>query len=299
MRCSANRNCLPSKRLWLSLGLMCGLALTSTVQAADPDPAVPPTTKTADAPVAAPSRSQVQEQSLERLLPATQQRRLDIGEQAFLGLFLPAARPKPLGGVILIAGQHEHADWPLLVGPARRQLSTAGWHTLAISLPEQGNLERELDDAQRLTQDQHYRDQALARIQAAQQVLKAEGGTDKDLAIVLLGRGAGALWALNAAVEGGGTPAVALVLQDLPQTTQGEMDTARLLEQWKGPTYDILMSPSAHAETRKLQAKRLGNEHYRQLLWPQSGNAELKQQMLIKRVGGWLQRTLSENPDNA
>lgn len=296
MRCSSSLSCLSSKRLCLGLALMCGITLTTGARAVDSDPAVTPA---ADTPVAAPSRSQVQEQSLERLLPATQQRRLDIGEQAFLGLFLPAARPQPLGGVILIAGQHEHADWPVLIGPARRQLSTAGWHTLAISLPEQSSLEHQPDDAQRLAQDQHFRDQALARIQAARQVLMAESGAVTDLPIVLLGRGHGALWALNAAVEGGAAPAAALVLQDLPQTTPGEIDSAGLLEQWTGPTYDILMSRSPHAETRKLQAKRLGHARYRQLLWPQSGNAELKQQILIKRVGGWLQRTLSETPDNA
>lgn len=293
MRYPSSLSCLPPKRLCLGLLLLFGFALAAGAQQAAPD------TNTADTPTSAPSRSQLQEQNLERLLPATQQRRLDINEQAFLGLFLPAARPKPLGGIILIAGQDEHADWPILIAPARRQLSAAGWHTLAISLPETDILKQGLDDAERQTQNNSFRDQTLARIQAARQVLVAEGGEDKNLPIVLLGRGEGALWALSAAVEQGNPVPAALVLQDLPQTSQGVTDTTRLLEQWSGPTYDILMSRVGQAETRKLQADRLDHKRYRQLIWPQSGGSELKQQMLIKRVGGWLQRTLIENPDNA
>lgn len=289
---------LRSKRLSLGLALALGMVFTAGAQEGDAQLPAPTESSETDTPVTAPSRGKVQEQSLERLLPATQQRRLDIGEQAFLGLFLPGARPKPLGGIILIAGQDEHADWPILIGPARRQLSAEGWHTLAISLPERSPTEYELDDTQRMIREQNYQEQALARIQAARQVLNAEGG-DAQLPIVLIGRREGAFWALTAAATEGSQPTAALVLQELPQTSTGETGSIALLEQWTGPTYDILMSPAEHAEARKLQAQRLGHEHYRQLIWPQSGNSELKQQMLIKRAGGWLKRTLSENPDSA
>lgn len=279
---------------------MLALCMVFTAGAQEGETEPPATTEPGepDAPLAAPSRGKVQEQSLERLLPATQQRRLDIGEQAFLGLFLPAARPKPLGSIILIAGQDEHADWPILIGPARRQLSAQGWHTLAISLPERSVAEEDPGDAQRIASEQSFHDQALARIQAARQVLTAEGG-DTELPIVLLGRREGALWALTSATEEGSEPTAALILQELPQTGTGEAGSAALLEKWTGPTYDILISPAEHAESRKLQAKRLSHEEYRQLVWPQSGDSELKQEMLIKRVGGWLKRTLSESPDSA
>tara|TARA_R110002020_G_scaffold97139_8_gene231989 strand:+ start:525 stop:1397 length:873 start_codon:yes stop_codon:yes gene_type:complete len=254
--------------------------------------------------VLTPTRSQVQELSLERLLPATQQRRLNIGEQAFLGLFLPAAQPQPWGGIILIAGQDEHADWPMLIAPARRQLSAAGWHTLAISLPERDAPEHGLEASERLTRDDAYREQTLARIQAARQVLIAEGGEQQNLPVVLLGRGEGAFWALSAAVavestaEAANPLAAALILQGLRQTTQGETTTNHLLEQWSGPTYDILMSRPEQAEARRLQAKRLGHDRYRQLLWPQGETSELQQQILIKRLDGWLQRVLNETPDS-
>lgn len=286
-----------AKRLWAGLVLTLVMTSVAGAQESDAELAPPDDTATADT-ASVPSRSKVQEQSLERLLPATQQRRLDIDNQAFLGLFLPAARPKALGSIILIAGQDEHADWPVLIGPARRQLSAEGWHTLAISLPERGSAKPGLGDEQSTSQELQYRTQVLARIQAARQVLEAEGGADKNLPIVLLGRGKGALWALIAAAESGSPPTAALILQDLPQTAEGET-TSLLLEQWAGPTYDILISPAEHAEARKLQARRLAHNRYQQLIWPQSGNSDLKQQMLIKRVGGWLKRALSETPGNA
>ncbi|MBQ0742435.1 MAG: DUF3530 family protein [Pseudomonas sp.] len=288
---------LPAKKLCTGLALMLAMASMAGAQESNAEPAAANDTATTDT-VSAPSRSKVQEQSLERLLPATQQRRLDIDDQAFLGLFLPAARPKALGSIILIAGQDEHADWPVLIGPARRQLSAKGWHTLAISLPERGSADPGLGVEQSTDQELQYRTQVLARIQAARQVLKAEGGAEKNLPIVLLGRGEGALWALIAAAETGSPPTAALILQDLPQTAEGET-TSLLLEQWTGPTYDILISPADHAEARKLQARRLAHNRYQQLIWPQSGHSDLKQQMLIKRVGGWLKRALSETPGNA
>ncbi|PCC98809.1 DUF3530 family protein [Halopseudomonas pelagia] len=290
--------CVSAKRLWVGLVLTLAMASMAGAQESDTEPAAASGTATTDT-ASAPSRSKVQEQSLERLLPATQQRRLDIDDQAFLGLFLPAAQPKALGSIILIAGQDEHADWPVLIGPARRQLSAEGWHTLAISLPERGYAAPGLGDEQSTSPELQYRTQVLARIQAARQVLEAEGGADKDLPIVLLGRGEGALWALIAAAETGSPPTAALILQDLPVTAEGETTSTLLLEQWAGPTYDILISPAEHAEARKLQARRLAHNRYQQLIWPQSGHSELKQQMLIKRLGGWLKRALSETPGNA
>lgn len=298
-------SCLRTTGLFLGLTLL--LCRTPAALAQEPVADAPPAPETAaeaaqpQTAVTPPSRSQVQELSLERLLPATQQRRLDIGEQPFLGLFLPAARPEPWGGIILIAGQEEHADWPTLIGPARRQLSAAGWHTLAISLPERTALGHEVDEAARRAHQEAYREQTLARIKAARQVLIAESGDQPDLPVILLGRAQGAFWALSAAVaaEAGSPVADALILQGLQQTTEGEVSTSALLEQWSGPTYDILISPSAHADARRLQAKRLGHAGYRQLRWPRGDNSELQQEMLIKRLDGWLRRLLSEIPGGA
>ena len=263
---------LPSKGFFLGLILLLGGPTSALAQ--DPisaTDAAKPADAAPDTSISAPTRSQVQELSLERLLPATQQRRLDIGEQAFLGLFLPAAQPEPWGGIILIADQNEHADWPNLIGPGRRQLSARA---------------------------KQYQEQTLARIQAARQVLIAEGGEQKNLPIVLLGRGEGAFWALSAATQTtqAGEPLAALVLQNLGHIEQGETTTSQLLEQWPGPTYDILTSRNESGEARRLQARRLGHAQYRQLMWPQGDSSDLQQQMLIKRLDGWLQRTLTQSP---
>lgn len=290
---------LPSKGFLLGLILLLGGLTSAWAQEPASDTAADVPIETAPAiSISAPTRSQVQELSLERLLPATQQRRLDIGEQAFLGLFLPAAQPEPWGGIILIAGENEHADWPTLIGPARRQLSAAGWHTLAISLPESEGPDLARDEEQRQARAKQYQEQTLARIQAARQVLIAEGGEQKNLPIVLLGRGEGAFWALLAAAQTkeAGEPLAALVLQNLARIEQGETTTSELLEQWPGPIYDILTSRNESAEARRLQARRLGHAQYRQLMWPQGENSDLQQQMLIKRLDGWLQRTLTDSP---
>ena len=290
---------LPSKGFFLGLILLLGGPTSALAQ--DPisaTDAAKPADAAPDTSISAPTRSQVQELSLERLLPATQQRRLDIGEQAFLGLFLPAAQPEPWSGIILIADQNEHADWPNLIGPGRRQLSAAGWHTLAISLPEPDGPDLALDEEQRQARAKQYQEQTLARIQAARQVLIAEGGEQKNLPIVLLGRGEGAFWALSAATQTtqAGEPLAALVLQNLGHIEQGETTTSQLLEQWPGPTYDILTSRNESGEARRLQARRLGHAQYRQLMWPQGDSSDLQQQMLIKRLDGWLQRTLTQSP---
>lgn len=281
----------------LYLGLVAMLSLPAIAQTEVPVIAAEPAPESE---TTAPSltRSQAQEQDLERRFPASEQRRLAVAGQAFLGLFLPAARPEPLGGVVLIAGRGEHADWPALIGPARVQLSAAGWHTLSISLPEPLPADYSLDEQAQAAREAQYLSQAVQRIQAARQVLVAEGNEEQPLPIVLLGRGEGALRALGAAADQQGKPPAALILYDLAWPA-GDSRSEAALEQWRGPTYDIVTSASPQARQRTLAARRLGHEHYRQLIWLQSDNSDLTQQMLIKRLGGWLERALSETPDNA
>ncbi|WP_205342909.1 DUF3530 family protein [Denitrificimonas caeni] len=54
----------------------------------------------------------------------------------FSALFLAANVAQPRGIVILLAGAEESFDWPEVIGPLRRKLPDAGWHTLSLNLPE-------------------------------------------------------------------------------------------------------------------------------------------------------------------
>ncbi|MDY0206135.1 MAG: DUF3530 family protein [Pseudomonas sp.] len=54
----------------------------------------------------------------------------------FSALFIPANVAKPRGMVILLPGADESFDWPVVIGPLRRKLPDAGWHTLSINLPQ-------------------------------------------------------------------------------------------------------------------------------------------------------------------
>lgn len=74
--------------------------------------------------------------ALSRHLPDQEQQLLQAGEEPFLALWLPANTAEAHGVVILVAGDGESADWPNVLGPLRRKLPEAGWHSLTLSLPD-------------------------------------------------------------------------------------------------------------------------------------------------------------------
>lgn len=243
------------------------------------------------------TRGLMQEQALERQLPGQQQRRLDIGAQAYLGLYLPAARPQPLGGVLLIADRGEHADWPQITGPARQLLSEAGWHTMAISLPDMPEPDTRLQPEEREARAAAYGRQAVERIQAAGQVLAAEATVNgRQQPLAFLGRGEGAYWALSAALDNSDQAPQGLILFDMHDALFATSKSNLLLEQWDAPVYEILPATgragSDVAHERHLLSKRMGNTRYAQLVLAQPDYSEQGQQMLIKRLDGWLQRAL-------
>jgi pimeloyl-ACP methyl ester carboxylesterase len=83
-----------------------------------------------------PERSELDARALERQLQDAEQQRLLADSEAFLALWLPANSGKPHGAVILLPGDNESADWPRSVGPLRRKLPGAGWHSLSLTLPD-------------------------------------------------------------------------------------------------------------------------------------------------------------------
>src|SRR5690554_1840632 len=69
---------------------------------------------------------------------------LTTAAEHFSALFLPANRALAHDVVILLPGLGETFDWPIAIGPLRRNLPDAGWHSLSLNLPEP-ELELELE----------------------------------------------------------------------------------------------------------------------------------------------------------
>lgn len=118
------------------------LLIACAAQADDPAPpadaAAPPATDSAPPPVRAPleERSVEDASSLERQLPLPVQQILKAGDESFLALWQAANVGDPSGLVILVPGDGESADWPVVIAPLRTKLPDAGWSTLSVTLPD-------------------------------------------------------------------------------------------------------------------------------------------------------------------
>jgi hypothetical protein len=83
-----------------------------------------------------PERSISDALALEQRLDKREQQMLQAGTESFLALWLPANVGEPSGAVILVPGDVENADGAAAVGPLRRKLPDAGWHSLSLTLPD-------------------------------------------------------------------------------------------------------------------------------------------------------------------
>lgn len=299
------------------------LAQTPAAEPTEASDATEPTSR-----VEPTSRNALYEQALERKLPTEEQRQLDFHGETQLGLFLPAARPEALGGVLLIAGPGEHADWPQLIAPARRRLSDAGWNTLSISLPDSpiatASAAEPAADAIEKTaaaddatdeQDQglqsadnqpdqppatttpaatesDYATRSMQLIQAAWQVLAAEGNEH----ITIIARSEAGYWALCAASPpASGQPPHAIALfKPRDPGLQGQPSLSLLLEKWDKPLLELINAGSPQgaiqAREHQLTARRAGHSLYQQWDIDYLQNSALADDMLQKRLQGWLER---------
>ncbi|KJU79755.1 hydrolase or acyltransferase [Ectopseudomonas oleovorans] len=123
-----------------SLALL-GFCLLSCPAAWAEEPAEDAPADSADAPAASerpllPERSISDAQTLEQRLDKREQQMLQAGAESFLALWLPANVGEPSGAVILLPGDVENADGAAAIGPLRRKLPDAGWHSLSLTLPD-------------------------------------------------------------------------------------------------------------------------------------------------------------------
>jgi hypothetical protein len=123
-----------------SLALL-GFCLLSCSVAWAEEPTENAPADSADAPAASerpllPERSVSEAQTLEQRLDKREQQMLQAGAESFLALWLPANVGEPHGAVILLPGDVENADGAAAIGPLRRKLPDAGWHSLSLTLPD-------------------------------------------------------------------------------------------------------------------------------------------------------------------
>jgi len=123
-----------------SLALL-GFCLLSCPAVWAEEPAEDAPADSADAPAASerpllPERSISDAQTLEQRLDKREQQMLQAGAESFLALWLPANVGEPSGAVILLPGDVENADGAAAIGPLRRKLPDAGWHSLSLTLPD-------------------------------------------------------------------------------------------------------------------------------------------------------------------
>lgn len=276
------------RRLLLLLLIVCAPLQAQTTPASEPDPA---TGIRPDLP----PRSTTQEHALQRQLPMEEQRQLGDGESAFLGLFLPAAQPDPLGSVLLIADVGEHANWPELIEPARIRLSETGWNTLAIGLPDAPTTTVGAADEESTARYARFEEQVAERLKLGLALLDEAGATP----IAVIARGQAGVWIMQLGEQ---LPSVDALITHQPRSTTSGTRLEPLLEDWHKPMLDIAtkgaLGRSEAARQRQLIAQRNGHQHYRQILVSNPGNTAQTQQMLIKRIDGWLRKlpTAQRNP---
>lgn len=268
------------RRLMLLLLIVCAPAQAQTPPASDPDPV------TATRPDL-PPRSISQEQALQRQIPMDEHRQLGEGESTFLGLFLPAARPDPLGSVLLIADVGEHANWPELIEPARVRLSETGWNTLAIGLPDAPAATIGTGDEHSTARQARFEEQVAERLNLGLALLNEAGATP----VAVIARGQAGVWIMHLGEQ---LSSVDALITHQPRSTNTGTRLEPLLEQWDKPLLDIAtkgaLGRSESARQRQLIAQRNGHQQYRQILVSNPGNAAQTQQMLIKRIDGWLRQ---------
>ncbi|MCL6415405.1 alpha/beta hydrolase family protein [Aestuariirhabdus sp. Z084] len=226
---------------------------------------------------------------------------LPLADEQAIGLYLQRRSSKDLGAVILVAESGQHADWPVLIAPLRKQLPEHGWHSLSLAAPmrpappvpppsegSQAEQEsaREEQSVKWLEAQQRFKQQLGARVLAASEYLTNLGIQPQ----VLLLTGSTAEPVLGFLAEQK-APFAALVLVQVNNDEDDKL--VKLLEQTPQLTLDLYYGQAYLDDSaeRYAAAQRAGNSQFHRinLSGPQN-SIDASNQQLIKRVSSWLQR---------
>lgn len=274
-----------------------------------------------------PERSVSEAQTLEQRLDKREQQMLQAQDESFLALWLPANVGDPSGAVILLPGDVENADGAAAIGPLRRKLPDAGWHSLSLTLPdpdgdplplrsaapadtpaaatEPASATTEAPDKPQdapATPSTHttaapnpeqrretHAQRVMARIEAA--IAFATEQQAKE--IVLLGHGSGAYWAMRYLNEHKPDKVhnLLLVSAEVPAGFTPPLDElVAKLPVATGDFYYKDLADDRQAALRRLNAsKRAKLPVYIQVAMKAlPGNLPVQEEQLYRRLRGWL-----------
>ncbi len=207
-------------------------------------------------------------------------------KEKFLGIYTKETARVAQGGAILLHGMGAHPDWPDVIFPLRTQLPEYGWSTLSIQMPVLDN-------------DAAFADYAplfslvAGRINAAIALLKSKGINN----IVIIGHSLGASMGTYYLSSNKKADIRAFVGIGMSMSKQDKrMDTPHSLSNIKIPVLDLygeqdMFSVLDSVERRANAATEAGNKYYFQLRTAGADHFFRDQEeILVKRVGGWLNR---------
>lgn len=257
-------------------------------------------------------RSAAAAAALAERLPAQEQQQLQATDESFLALWLPANVPQAHGVVVLLGGDGESPDWPASLGPLRRKLPDAGWHSLALGLPDPPDSQPQArrPDKPASAADTPAADKAAAtpaappapedpatrharriqqRIAAALQLARQQ----KSARIVLLGHGSGAYWGARYLSEEQPADVQNLLMVAVESPADASPALDELLPRLKLATGDFYYrdrpAERLAAAGRAQASKRQAHPAYIQVaMTALPGNPELQQEQLYRRLRGWL-----------
>ena len=271
-------------------------------------------------------RSQDNALALQEQLPVSEQRMLKAGDDSFLALWKPANTPNPKGTLILLPDDGESADWPQSIGPLRKRLPDAGWHTLSLTMPDPyvqiptasdavepaatdnapaGTAEpgtapaadpapaskaAETSDVPSVSVEQHSK-RLLTRVQAALEFAQQQ----PPGSIILLGHGTGGYWATEFLAQNSSSKIQGLLLVSATVPDGLSSDIEEQLPKLQLAIGDFFFKDpqgaAAGAQLRKQAALRSKHPAYRQVaLGALSGNPQVEQEQLYRRIRGWLDK---------
>ena len=230
---------------------------------------------------------------LESAQYSAQREKLEASGQKFYGLYRQNHYRTAKGAVLILHDRNQHPDWPSVIHPIRAGLPAFGWSTLSIQLPVSDNT---------ATNGAFTRqtEESAARIRAGIDFLQSKG--HKALAIV--GYGMGARLAVRTLGDMSQSPIKSLVLismdnQGGAQALEPGSDLFRI----EIPVLDVVggfetKSVLAAARTRRQHRDKM--RLYRSLVIAGANHEYQRQQdILVKRIRGWLSRTIEQiNPEN-
>lgn len=240
---------------------------------------------------------------------------LNVGGEEVFALFRAARPGSGRGGVVLLHDRGSYLDDPGVIHPLRLGLSDHGWATLSIQLPVPEGETAGID----------WLDKAQPRVAAAVNELQNRNIGN----IVLVGHGLGALAATDYLAAGDSLTVRGLVVisMDGSENEEQRLDGAGQLAKIGKPILDIYGGRDYHsvqnsAERRARAAAqpaageasahttyrdvargysdRKGDKvGYRQLQIASANHTFSRQdELLVRRIRGWLQRHMAETPQN-